>query len=101
MTLDQYLTLATLVFCIGIYGVLTRRNAIGVLISIELMFNAVNLLMVAFTLYVSPQGLAGQIFAVFIIVIAAAETTVGMAIVLLLYRGFRGILVDRVNFLKW
>ena len=101
MTLDQYLTLATLVFCIGIYGVLTRRNAIGVLISIELMFNAVNLLMVAFTFHVSPQGLAGQIFAVLIIVIAAAETTVGMAIVLLLYRGFRGILVDRVNFLKW
>ena len=101
MTLDQYLTLATLVFCIGIYGVLTRRNAIGVLISVELMFNAVNLLMVAFTRFVAPQGLEGQIFAVFIIVIAAAETTVGMAIVLLLYRGFRGILVDRINLLKW
>ena len=101
MSLDQYLTLATLVFMIGMYGVLTRRNAIGVLISIELMFNAVNLLMVAFTRFVSPQGLEGQIFSVFIIVIAAAEATVGMAIVLLLYRGFKGINVDRVNFLKW
>ena len=88
-------------FVIGIFGVLTRRNAIGVLISIELMFNAVNLLMVAFTKFVSPQGLEGQVFAIFVIVIAAAEATVGMAIILLLYRGFRGINVDRVNFLKW
>jgi NADH-quinone oxidoreductase subunit K len=99
--MNQYLTLAVLVFMIGLFGVLTRRNAIGVLISIELMFNAVNLLLVTFTRYVGPQGLAGQIFAVFIIVIAAAEATVGMAIVLLLYRGFRGINVDKVNFLKW
>lgn len=88
-------------FVIGIFGVLTRRNAIGVLISLELMFNAVNLLMVAFTKFVSPQGLEGQVFAIFIIVIAAAESVVGMAIILLLYRGFRGIDVDRVNFLKW
>jgi NAD(P)H-quinone oxidoreductase subunit 4L len=101
MTLYQYLTLASLIFCIGTFGVLTRRNAIGVLISLELMFNSVNLLLVAFTRFVSPQGLEGQIFAVFVIVIAAAEATVGMAIVLLLYRGFRGIQVDRVNFLKW
>jgi NAD(P)H-quinone oxidoreductase subunit 4L len=101
MTLDQYLTLGMLVFCIGVFGVLTRRNAIGVLISVELMFNAVNLVMVAFTRFISPSGLEGQVFAVFIIVIAAAETTVGMAIVLLLYRGFRGILVDRINMLKW
>ena len=101
MTLYQYLTLASLIFCIGTFGVLTRRNAIGVLIALELMFNSVNLLLVAFTRFVSPQGLEGQIFAVFVIVIAAAEATVGMAIVLLLYRGFRGIQVDRVNFLKW
>jgi NADH-quinone oxidoreductase subunit K len=101
MNLNQYLTLATLVFVIGMFGVLTRRNAIGILISVELMFNAVNLTLVAFTKFISPQGLAGQVFAVFIIVIAAAETTVGMAIVLLLYRGFRGINVDRVHFLKW
>lgn len=101
MTLYQYLALATLVFCIGVFGVLTRRNAIGVLIAIELLFNSVNLLFVAFTKFVSPQGLAGQVFAIFIIVIAAAETTVGMAIVLLVYRGFRGIQVDRINFLKW
>lgn len=65
------------------------------------MFNSVNLLMVAFTKYISPQGLEGQVFAIFIIVIAAAESVVGMAIILLLYRGFRGIDVDRVNYLKW
>lgn len=101
MTLYQYLTLATLVFCIGVFGVLTRRNAIAVLIAIELLFNSVNLLLVAFTKFVSPQGLVGQVFAIFIIVIAAAETTVGMAIVLLVYRGFRGIQTDRIGFLKW
>ena len=101
MTVYQYLTLAALIFCVGLFGVLTRRNAIGVLIAIELMFNAVNILLVAMARFVSPQGLEGQIFAVFVIVIAAAEATVGMALVLLLYRGFRGIQIDRVNFLKW
>lgn len=101
MILNQYLTLAALVFVIGVFGVLTRRNAIGILISIELMFNSVNLTLVAFTKYISPDGLAGQVFSIFIIVIAAAETTVGMAIILLLYRGFRGINIDRVHFLKW
>jgi len=101
VSLNQYLTLASLVFMIGLFGVLTRRNAIGILISIELMFNAVNLLLVAFTRFVAPQALTGQIFSIFIIVIAAAEATVGMAIVLLIYRGFRGINVDRINFLKW
>lgn len=101
MTFYQYLTLATLVFCIGLFGVLTRRNAVAVLIAIELMFNSVNLLLVAFTKFVSPAGLVGQLFAVFVIVIAAAEVTVGMAIVLLVYRGFRGIQADRIGFLKW
>jgi len=101
MILNQYLTLAALVFAIGVFGLLTRRNAIGVLISIELMFNAVNLTLVAFTKFISPDGLAGQVFSIFVIVVAAAETTVGMAIILLLYRGFRGINIDRVHFLKW
>jgi NADH:ubiquinone oxidoreductase subunit K len=101
MTLNQYLTLGALVFVIGLFGVLTRRNAIGILISIELMFNSVNLMFVAFARYISPQGIGGQIFSIFIIVIAAAEATIGMAIVLLIYRGFRGINVDRINFLKW
>lgn len=101
MTLYQYLALATLVFCIGVFGVLTRRNAVAVLIAIELMFNSVNLLLVAFSKFVAPEQIVGQLFAVFIVVIAAAETTVGMAIVLLVYRGFRGIQADRIGFLKW
>ena len=101
MILNQYLTLAALVFIIGLFGVLTRRNAVGILISIELMFNAVNIMFVAFARYVEPQGIAGQVFSIFVIVIAAAEATIGMAIVLLIYRGFRGINVDRINFLKW
>ncbi len=99
--LNHYLTLSTILFCIGIFGVLTRRNAIGILMSIELMFNAVNINFVAFSRFVTPAALVGQIFAVFVITIAAAEATVGLAIVLLIYRNFKGINVDNINIMKW
>ena len=75
-------------FCIGIYGVVTRRNAIGVLMAIELMFNAANINFIAFSKFITPTLLTGQIFAVFVIAIAAAEATVGLAIVILIYRAF-------------
>jgi NADH-quinone oxidoreductase subunit K len=88
-------------FGIGIFGVLTRRNAIGILMSIELMFNAVNINFVAFSKFVTPGELVGQVFAIFVITIAAAEATVGLAIVLLIYRNFKGINVDNVNIMKW
>jgi NADH-quinone oxidoreductase subunit K len=88
-------------FGIGIFGVLTRRNAIGILMSIELMFNAVNINFVAFSKFVTPGEFVGQIFAIFVITIAAAEATVGLAIVLLMYRNFKGINVDAVNIMKW
>ncbi len=97
----QYLALATILFAIGIFGVLTRRNAIGILMSLELMFNAVNINLVAFNKFIGPDNLTGQIFAIFIIVIAAAEATVGLAIVLLLYRNWRGIDIDNINIMKW
>jgi NAD(P)H-quinone oxidoreductase subunit 4L len=97
----QYLALAAVLFAIGIFGVLTRRNAIGILMSLELMFNAVNINLVAFNKYINPGDLTGQIFAVFVIVVAAAEAVVGLAIVLLLYRNWKGIDVDRVNVMKW
>ena len=93
--------LAAILFCLGIFGLLTRRNAVGILMSIELMFNAVNINFVAFSRYLTPQYLTGQIFAIFIITIAAAEAAVGLAIVLLIYRNFRGIEVDKINFMKW
>ena len=99
--LIHYLILAAILFCLGIFGLLTRRNAVGVLMSIELMFNAVNINFVAFSRYITPQYLTGQIFSIFIITIAAAEAAVGLAIVLLIYRNFRGIEVDKINFMKW
>ena len=99
--LNHYLILSTILFCIGIFGVLTRRNAIGILMSIELMFNAVNINFVAFSKFVTPGEFVGQIFAIFVIAIAAAEATVGLAIVLLIYRNFKGINVDDINMMKW
>jgi len=99
--LNHYLTLSTILLCIGIFGVLTRRNAIGILMSIELMFNAVNINFVAFSKFVTPNDFVGQIFAIFVITIAAAEATVGLAIVLLIYRNFKGINVDNINIMKW
>jgi len=99
--LIHYLILSAILFSLGIFGLLTRRNAVGILMSIELMFNAVNINFVAFSRYLTPQYLTGQIFAIFIITIAAAETAVGLAIVLLIYRNFRGIEVDKINFMKW
>jgi NADH-quinone oxidoreductase subunit K len=99
--LSHYLILSAVLFSIGIFGVLTRRNAIGVLMSIELMFNAVNINFVAFSKFVTPGEFVGQIFAIFVITIAAAEATVGLAIVLLIYRNFKGINVDNVNIMKW
>ncbi len=99
--LTHYLTLSAVVFCIGVYGMLTRRNAIGVLMSVELMFNAVNITLVAFARYVTPVTVTGQVVAIFTIAVAAAEATVALAIVLLIYQHHRGIDVDRVNFMKW
>ena len=99
--LIHFLALGAVLFSIGIYGALTRRNAIGVLMSIELMFNAVNINFVAFAKFVTPVALTGQVFAVFVIAIAAAEATVGLAIVLVIYRNFKEIFVDRVNLMKW
>jgi NADH:ubiquinone oxidoreductase subunit K len=82
--LNQFLILGAVLFCIGVYGVLARKNAVMVLMSIELMLNAVNINMVVFG--VQHEVVSGQVFALFIIAVAAAEVGVGLAIVLLLYR---------------
>ena len=100
--LQEYLTLSVLLFSIGMFGVLTRRNAVAILMSLELMFNAVNISLVSFTHF--GTGLAfynGQMFALFIIAVAAAEVTIGVAIVLSLYRNFNHINVEEVDLLKW
>ena len=96
-----YLTLAAILFAIGLFGAITRRNTIGILMSLELMFNAANINLVTFNKFIAPESLAGQIFAVFVIVIAAAEATVGLAIVLLVYRHWRGIDSDNYSIMKW
>ena len=96
-----YLVLAAILFSIGMFGVLTRRNVIGILMSLELMFNAVNINFVAFNKFVWTDGLVGQMFAIFIVVVAAAEAVVGLAIVLLLYRNWQGIKSDYVSVMKW
>jgi len=101
MTLMHYLTLAAILFSIGFFGLLTRRNAIALLMSLELMFNAVNINLVAFNRFVSPDKYIGQVFALFVIVVAAAEATVGLAIVILVYRNWHSIAADRVDLLKW
>lgn len=96
-----YLALAALLFAIGLFGVITRRNAIGILMSLELMFNAVNINFVAFNHYLGGTGLAGQLFALFVVVVAAAEATIGLAIVLLIYRNWRGIDAENLSIMKW
>ena len=83
------------------YGVLARRNAVLVLMSIELMLNAVNVNLVAFSAYLRDALLPGQVFALFVITVAAAEVGIGLAIVILIYRNRETINVDEVNLLKW
>jgi len=101
VTLYHYLVLSAVLFGIGMYGLLTRRNAVGILMSIELMFNSANINFVAFSRFITPNEFIGQIFSIFVITIAAAEAAVGLAIVLLIYRNYKGIEVDNINFMKW
>lgn len=101
--LQGWLLLASALFCLGVYGLLTRRNAIGLLASVELMANAVNLTFVAFSHY-PPKGVAlgaeGQVFAIFSTAITVAEVVVGLALVVLLYRSRGDVLVDLADELK-
>jgi NADH:ubiquinone oxidoreductase subunit K len=93
------LTFSALLFSAGVYGVLARRNAIMVLMAIELMLNAVNVNLIAFSAQLNDVG--GQVFALFVIAVAAAEVGIGLAIVILLFRNRESINVDEVNLLKW
>jgi NAD(P)H-quinone oxidoreductase subunit 4L len=99
--LEYFLLLAAALFCIGIYGLVTSRNAVRVLMSIELMLNAVNLNLIAFSNYLDPSGIKGQVFAIFVITIAAAESAVGLAIILAIYRNRNTIDMEQFNLLKW
>ncbi|MGZ8765319.1 MAG: NADH-quinone oxidoreductase subunit NuoK [Acidimicrobiia bacterium] len=98
MIMNQFLILAAFLFCVGIYGVLARRNGVLVLMSVELMLNGVNLNLVAFSARL--HEVSGQVFALFVITIAAAEVGVGLAIVLLIYRNLRSPDLDEVDQMK-
>jgi len=97
MLINQFLLLAAVLFSIGVYGVLVRRNGVLVLMSIELILNAVNINLVAFG---AQHGVSGQVFALFVIAVAAAEVGVGLAIILLIYRNRHSIDLDELDELK-
>ncbi len=99
--LHWFLLVAAGLFVMGLYGVLARRNAVAILMSIELMLNAVNLNLVAFWRYLTPQLAAGQAFAVFIFAVAAAEAAVGLALIISIYRTRRTVIAEDINMLKW
>lgn len=103
--LSKFLIIGALLFIIGVAGVLTRRNIIVIFMSIELILNAANLNFIAMSRYLQETGsvnaVAGQIFAVFVIVVAAAEAAIGLGIVIALYRNKETIWVDEIDILKW
>jgi NAD(P)H-quinone oxidoreductase subunit 4L len=98
MLLNQFLFLAAILFCIGVYGVLARRNGVMVLMSIELILNAVNINLVAFGAY--RGNLDGHVFALFVIAVAAAEVGVGLALVLMIYRNRKSIDIESLDALR-
>ncbi len=97
----MYLVVAAALFSTGLFGVLSRRNAIAILMSIELMLNAVNINLVAFWRYNTPLDLSGQAFAAFVFVVAAAEVSVGLALIIGIYRKRQSVIAEDVNMLKW
>lgn len=99
ITLNHFLLLSAVLFCIGVIGVLTRKNAIIIFMSIELMLNAVNLAFVALSRFTG--ALDGQVFVFFIMTVAAAEVAVGLAIIVTLFRNIKSINIDDVSILKW
>ncbi len=101
LPLEHLLLFGSVLFVIGIYGAVMRRNIIGILISIELILNAVNVNLVAFSRTTSSSPETGQVFAIFVIAIAAVEATVGLALVLALFRIRKTIFSDEINLMKW
>ena len=101
MPVTYVLVLSALLFSIGIYGVLARQNAVLILLSVELMLNAVNINLIAFSAMLRELGITGQVFALFVIAVAAAEVGVGLAIVILIYRNRKSSDVGDMSLMKW
>lgn len=101
ISLSWYLIFAAALFSLGLYGVLARKNAIAILMGIELMLNAVNINLVAFWRYGDLAMITGQVFAVIVFAVAAAEVAVGLALVISLYRRRSSVVADEINLMKW
>ncbi len=99
--LSWYLILAAALFSVGLFGVLSRKNAIAILLGIELMLNAVNINLVAFWRYLDPVNMAGQVFAVIVFAVAAAEVAVGLALIISVYRRRKTVIADEIDLMKW
>ncbi len=99
--LSWYLILAALLFCIGLYGVLARKNAVAILMGVELMLNAVNINLVAFWRYFTPANIGAHAFVVIVFAIAAAEVAVGLALIISIYRRRKTVAADEINLMKW
>ena len=101
MLLNQFLILGAFMFSLGIYGLLVRRNAVMVLLAIELMLTAVNINLIAFGAFLQDADLGGQVFSIFVITVAAAEVGVGLAIILLIFRNRTSANIDELDLMKW
>ena len=99
--LEHYLILSAVLFCIGLYGTLAKRNVVVILMCIEVMLNAVNIAILAFSRYIVPTAVTGHIFAIFIMTVAAAEVAVGLAIIITIYRNRQTVDVEQVDLMKW
>ncbi len=96
-----YLLLAAALFSIGLFGVLARKNAVAILLGIELMLNAVNINLVTFWRYNAPESVTGQVFAIIVFAVAAAEVAVGLALVISIYRNRNTVIADELDMMKW
>lgn len=99
--LEHVLILSAYLFCIGIFGLITSRNMVRALMCLELIFNAININFVTFSNFLDSQEIKGEVFAIFIIAIAAAEAAIGLSIILVLYRNGRSNQINEFNLLKW
>jgi NAD(P)H-quinone oxidoreductase subunit 4L len=99
--LGHYLALSSILFSIGLYGVLAKRNAIIILMCLEIMLNAVNIAMVAFSRFKTPLEMTGQVFSLFILIVAAAEAAVGVGIIIAIFRSRSSINSTEINLMKW
>ena len=101
MLLNQFLILGAALFALGIYGILVRRNIVLILLSVELMLNAVNINLVAFESFLNTPEAIGQVFAIFVITVAAAEVGIGLSIVLMIFRNRKSANVDELDLMRW